>query len=147
MEADPTWRWRFFGYQSSDEGRPVQFWYDGLSVEAREEITDLFQTLQIITNRLWRRPEFDPLPGAGGISEVRPREIRNADGGFTYRIYGYFGPNKREYTLLHGTLKTVRNDIHGKRIARDRLERLIRGDHGVTVHEFDFEGWSYTQTQ
>jgi hypothetical protein len=101
MASNQGWRWRFMGFQSIEEGRVVQAWFNSLPVEAREEITDLFQRLQVVTDRRWRRPEFDPLEGAGGISEIRPNDIRSEAGSSTYRIYGFFGPNKTDYTLLH----------------------------------------------
>jgi len=137
MPSEEAWRWEFSGYESPAEGRVVQVWFNSLSVEAREEIADIFQSLQVVTNRRWKRPEFDSLDGAGGISEVRPASIRCDDGELTYRVYGYFGPNQREYTLLHGTLKPERNDRDGKRIARERMHRIARRE--ATVHKFDFE--------
>lgn len=125
------------GFQSAEEGRIVQKWFNGLPLEARAEIIDILQGLQIVTTRRWGRPEFDPLKGAGGISEIRPDDIRSERGSETYRIYGFFGPDQREYTLLHGTLKTERNDRDGKRIARERRNYVIL--HGDTaIHEFNF---------
>jgi len=136
VDVEKTWRWRFLGYESDDEARPVQIWYDSLSPEARDEIRDLCQWLQVVTDKQWREPGFKDLPGAGGISEIRPDDIRTQDGNFTYRVYGYFGPDEHEYTLLHGTLKLERNDRNGKRIARERLGRLKRKE--ARTHEFNF---------
>jgi hypothetical protein len=116
----------------------VQDWFNALSVEAQEEISDLLGKLQNVTERLWRKPEFDPLEGAGGISEIRPNDIRGDAGSLTYRIYGFFGPGNREYTLLHGVRKTVKNDHDGKRIARNRLVAI--SEKRATIHEFDFSG-------
>lgn len=140
MNSEERWRWQFMGFESEAEGRVVQLWFNGLSEEAKEEITDLCQSLQVVTQSRWRRPEFDPLVGAGGISELRPDDVRCEAGCFTYRVYGFFGPNEHEYTFLHGTLKPVRNDHAGKRTAKERFARLQRGE--ATVHEFDFEGWA-----
>jgi len=137
MSIVQTWRWEFYGFESMSDGPVVQVWFNGLSQEARDEIADIFQSLQLVTARRWKRPEFDPLEGEGGISEVRPADIRCDAGCLTYRVYGYFGANSHQYTLLHGTTKLLRNDIHGKRIAKERLARIERGD--ATVHKFDFE--------
>jgi hypothetical protein len=133
--AEP-WSWQFLGFQSP-EGRPVQSWFDGLPDNDRYEILDLLNTLANVTDKLWRRPEFDPLEGAGGISEIRVPDIRSESGSVTYRIYGYFGPGNREYCFLHGTDKKGKNDKGGKAIARDRLDELNRGE--ATVHKFAFE--------
>ena len=135
MPEDQSWRWTFLGFQSASDDRPVQTWFDGLPDKDRDEIKDLLVHMQNITNRLWRKPEFDPLEGAGGISEIRC-DIRDERGVVNYRLYGYFGPGEREYTFLHGICKKVRNDYDGKRIAKDRLHQI---GYGATVHKFSFE--------
>jgi hypothetical protein len=142
MNEEAEWRWQFFGFESAQEGRPVQLWFDHLPDAVKDEIRDLLGYLEKMTDRLWRRPEFASLKGDGEISELRPkdvpveinREIKVA----TYRIYGFFGPRdrKRAYTFLHGTPKIERNDATGKRIAKKRLKQLGRGE--ATVHEFEF---------
>lgn len=137
MATEEKWRWEFNGYESSNEGRVVQDWFNSLSSVVREEIADIFQSLQLVTDSRWQRPEFDPLKGAGGISEVCPNDIRCDEGSLTYRVYGYFGPNEREYTLLLGKRKLERNDTHGKRVAKERMDRIARRE--ATVHKFDFE--------
>jgi hypothetical protein len=113
-----------------------------LPEDVKDEIRDLLGYLQNMTSNLWRRPEFDDLEGAGRISELRPNDITVEINGkleiATYRIYGFFGPTDHQhaYTFLHGTRKIVRNDLHGKRIANNRLDQLERGE--ATVHEFEF---------
>ena len=136
MLAVETWRWEFLGFESEAEGRPVQAWFDGLRIEAKEEIVDLVQHLMIATAALWRRPEYDPLDGEEGISELRPNDVRCLEGTITYRIYG--SRTDRVYILLHGNRKGVRNDHEGKRIARERLAQLRGGK--AKTHKFDFEG-------
>jgi hypothetical protein len=117
-------------------------WFDGLPEYVKDEIRDLLRYLEKMTSRLWRKPEFDPLKGEEEISELRPCDVSVENNGMietaTYRIYGFFGPRGHEnaYTFLHGTIKTARNDTHGKRIARERLKQLGRGE--ATVHEFEF---------
>jgi hypothetical protein len=126
------------GFRCVEDGyRPVQSWFNGLPLEAKAEIIDILQSLQIVTTRRWGRPEFDPLNGAGGISEIRPDDVRSERGSETYRIYGFFGLNQREYTLLYGKLKTERNDQDGKLLAAERRNYVIL--HGsAAVHKFDF---------
>ncbi len=137
--------WEFFGFESWAEGRPVQDWFDKLSLEARDEIVDLVSYLAVRPSGQWATPEFDPLDGEGGVSELRPQDIRCDEGSLTYRIYGVGGyPAKRSYTFLHGTRKEVKNDQEGKEIARRRLKELLR-DKGkphpqAGIHKFDFEG-------
>ncbi len=114
----------------------MQTHFDSLPDAHRDEILDLLGYLQNAIQSLWRRPEFDPLDGEYGISEIRPADIRDDEGVTYYRIYGYFGPCEGEYTFLHLTAKRVKNDRDGKKIARERLDRIRCGK--ATVHKFEF---------
>jgi Phage derived protein Gp49-like (DUF891) len=144
MGNETKWRLQFLAFQSSAEGRPVQDWFDGLPEDDKWEIVDLLDALQKINGRRWPDEVFDPLQGAGGISEIKIPNIKCFRASkyqmITYRIYGYFGP-KGYYTCLHGTAKDVKNDEEGKRIAKRRLDELQRGlRNGVaSVSKFNFE--------
>jgi hypothetical protein len=131
-----TWKWAFLGFESTWEGRPVQKWFNGLPECHRDEIVDLLLYMQNLTKSLWRRPEFDRLDGAMGISEFIVPDVRDSHGAFYYRLYGYFGPAEHQYTFLHGRNKDVKNDVKGKGIAERRLGEIIRREAGV--HRFDF---------
>src|SRR5277367_3902420 len=128
---------RWMGFESKAEGRPVQrWWFDVLNDNDRFEIQDLLNYLGNVPKGLWKKPEFDPLDGAGGISEIRI-QLRCSKGSLAYRIYGYWGPEKNQYSFLHGKAKDVKNDRDGKRIAKHRLEEIKRNE--ATVHQFVFE--------
>ena len=129
----------FFGIEVIGEGQVVQDWYDSLIPDAQDEILNLALHLARLPMGLWRRPDFDPLEGEGGISELRPKDVRSDEGNTTYRIYGWLGyPDRNCYTFLHGTDKDERNDVDGKQHARSRAEQLFRNE--ARVHRFDFEG-------
>lgn len=141
MHERIEWRWQFLGFESVEEGRPVQVWFDGLPEEVKDEIRDLLDYLGKLTGKLWRRPEFDGLVGAGGVSELRPQEVSVERNGNieteTYRIYGFFPQDRKcTYVLLHGKRKGMKNDKHGKRAAKKRLNQLDQGR--ATVHKFEF---------
>jgi hypothetical protein len=128
---------RFLGIDVDGEGQVVQDWFNALVLEAREEILNLVLHLERLPMGLWRRPDFDPLDGEGGISELRPRDVRSAQGNVVYRIYGLKGyPDSRSYTFLHGTDKDVKNDIEGKGFAKRRAGQLARRE--ARTHKFDF---------
>jgi hypothetical protein len=131
-----AWKWKFYGFESLLEGRPVQEWFNNLPADHKDEIVYLLLQLQSATASKWRRPEFDPLKAAGGISEIIIRDIRDWAGVAYYRMYGYFGPGEHEYTFLHAIDKDVKNDIEGKRIAKERLDKIEREE--ARVHEFNF---------
>ena len=139
MAERTEWLWEFLGFESFSEGQPTQAWFDNLPEDDRFEIVHLLSWLRVRTKHRWTLPEFDPLEGEAGISEIRVPEIRTAEGSVFYRIYGVRGTREleRSYVFLHGTDKVVKNDIEGKGIARRRLGELTRRE--ATVHPFDFE--------
>ena len=127
----------FFGIDVEGEGRVVQEWFNGLIPDARDEILNLVLHLERLPMGRWRRPEFDPLDGEGGISELRPKNIRSDEGSIAYRIYGWKGyPDNGSYTFLHGTDKDEDNDVEGKEHAKWRADQLFR--HKARTHKFVF---------
>ena len=138
--------WEFYGFESKQEGCPVQRWFNNLDTDAQLEVINCVSYLRTLPSGRWVRPDFDPLDGEGGISEVRPRDVRTNQGNTTYRIYGFRGhPARYAYTFLHGTDKDVKNDVAGKGIAKGRLYQLFYQD-GM-VHKFDFEGEPVEETE
>jgi hypothetical protein len=139
--------WSFYGFKSEQEGAVVQEWFNKIHWSAQDEIINLVTHLRTRPSGMWVRPDFDPLEGEGGISELRPRDTRTLAGNIVYRIYGFRGyPTNYCYTFLHGTDKDVSNDIQGKAIAKKRLAQLLLGE-GGSVHEFDFTGESLEEAE
>jgi len=133
----PIWKW--FGFESRQEGCVAQDWFNGLDIDAQLEILNMIGHLRVLPGGKWSRPDYDPLLGEGGISELRPKDVRTAEGNKTYRIYGVREyPDKHSYTFLHGTDKEQKNDRDGKDIARRRLRQLL--ENRGSIQEFDFEG-------
>jgi len=127
----------FFGIDVQSEGRVIQDWYDHLIPEAQDEILNLALHLGRLPMGLWRRPDFDPLEGEGGISELRPKDVRSDSGNTVYRIYGWRSyPKANSYTFLHGTDKEEKNDFEGKEHARRRARQLFDGR--AQPHKFNF---------
>jgi hypothetical protein len=143
MNEEKRWHWGFRAFESAQEGHPVQDWFDGLPQEVKDEICDLLGYLENMTDRIWKRPGFDPLKPEK-FSELRaddvPVETEEGIKTFYCRMYGFFGKgqNRQSFIFLHGTAKEQRNDRQGKRIARQRLAQLNAGK--ATTHEFEFEG-------
>ena len=127
----------FYDIEVDGEGRVVLDWYNGLHPNAQDEILNLLLQLESLPMGLWSRPEFDPLFGEGGISELRADEVSTESGVSFYRIYGWKGfPDNHSYTLLHGTDKDEKNDIEGKSRAKWRADQLFRRNE-ATVHRFN----------
>ena len=52
------WEWKFLGFKSDAEGCPVQFWFDVLPDEAKEEIEDLIRYLRVKTSSKMAEAKF-----------------------------------------------------------------------------------------
>src|ERR1700686_5192659 len=136
------WVWTFLGFESDAEGRPVQVWFDSLSQDDRDMLLDTLLYLEKAIGRRWPEKLYNPLKGAGGISEIRVPEFRGIRNGtlqrITLRIYGFFGPREfvDSYTFLHGTDKKVKNDRQGKAIGKRRFDEIWNEQ--ATVHKFSF---------
>lgn len=124
LKRREEWQWEFCGFSWSPREKIIQDWFDSLPLGHRIEIAGFLRPLRKMTKRAWGRPFFDPLDGEEGISEIRIPDIRDALGVAYYRLYGWFGPGKQVYTILHGCNKKARNDKEGKAIARTKLEEL-----------------------
>jgi hypothetical protein len=136
-QEQDSW-WLFLSFESDDEGQPVQVWFDNLFPEHLDLVKDRLSYLQVTPRSDWDEPYFDPLIGAGGISEIRFDRILCARGKFYYRIYGYFGPEEEEsYNFLHATNKKAKNDKHGKATAKNRLDKVQNGQ--AKLHKFNLD--------
>jgi hypothetical protein len=127
------WHWTFYGFETPAGNRPVRDWVNGLSEDGLDELVDVLAYMQVRPNTEWSPENFKPLEN--GLSEIR---FETED--HWYRIYGCFGPERQEYTFLHGTTKKVKNDKDGKKLASDRRDQLQPGARvRARVHQFRIE--------
>jgi hypothetical protein len=94
--------WRFHGYVTPSGVPDVQRWIDDLEGGARDELEDVVAYLRISHVGDWKRPYFGPM--RGGLHEIR---FNHAN--VEYRIFGTFGPEQQQFSMLVGATKT-----HGK---------------------------------
>jgi hypothetical protein len=134
-------RWEFFGFESAEEGKPIDDWWNSLpedSDDHRGLIKDILSQLQVTPRDEWEEPFFDPLIGEDGISEIRfIPPIISITGEFHYRIYGFFEEEQLRYTFLHATNKPRRNDKNGKAIAKRRLHELVANQAAIYPIDLD----------
>jgi hypothetical protein len=74
----------------------------GLGDEAEANLTAVLQLLAVVERKYWVRPQFDVLQGRKyrSMGEIRFDGERK-----TYRLFGYFGPERLHFTLLVGCVK------------------------------------------
>ena len=124
--------WTLRCYVSPSGRDMIDDWYNRQS-EAVQGAVDV--TLEYLSQRPrdeWRRPEFDLLSGKmRAIGEIRFKVDKQ------YRILGFFGPARSDFTMLIGASKKGQNyDPQGTmETALDRMAQII-GD-GRRCHVCD----------
>ena len=125
--------WRFLAFQYSSASRPVDDWKDGLQVDSFNRLSAILEHLEVLPRQFWLRPQFDVLHGSQyhGMGEVRFRGDQK-----NYRLFGWFGPERLQFVLLHGCVKQRPNLRAEMDLATQRRDLVI--GYGWT-HLYDFE--------
>jgi hypothetical protein len=94
--------WVFLACPAPGGGRPLDRFVGELGPEAENELSAVLDILRALERKYWTRPTFDLLHGKKyrGMGEIRFYGDNK-----TYRILGFFGPNRLQFTLLLGTEK------------------------------------------
>ena len=106
-----SWNWTFKCYCTASNGAQgadvIDEWYKLQDGEVQAEMDATLEFFQYRPNTEWRRPKFDTLQGETCIGL---REIRISAASGEYRVLGYFGPARQEFTLLIGYHKKRDSD-------------------------------------
>ena len=124
-----NYKWIFRCYCRASNGSVgrdvINEWYQFQDEEVRAKLDATLEFFENRPNSEWRRPQFDTLreKKCQGLREIR---IRAASG--VYRILGFFGPTRQEFTLLIGYQKKNKTDTdHACEIAQQR-KREVEND-------------------
>jgi hypothetical protein len=122
--------WTFKACELPGGGRPIERFVESLGDEAENDLMAIVEALQHLERRFWTRPQFDILSGYDGMGEIR----FNGDGN-TYRVFGFFGPDRHEFTMVHGCEK--KRDLKKDMDLAARRRRTIESGIG-SAYEFTF---------
>ena len=132
--------WVFFAFESDMRVRYLDDWVEALSEDEENEFAATLEGLQVLPRHLWRRPQFDLLGEAyPGIGEIRFKVERKQ-----FRVFGFFGPQSMQFTLLHACGKQRSNLRHDMNIAA-RRKRMLENGQG-TVYGFTIKRRSDHET-
>jgi hypothetical protein len=97
--------WTFLACPAPGGGRPISRFLLQLGPEAENDLAAILDNLGVLERQYWRRPQFDVLTGKSykGMGEVRFDGEKK-----TYRLFGYFGPKRFQFTFLIGCEKKGR---------------------------------------
>jgi hypothetical protein len=107
-----------------------------LGPEAENDLSAVLDTLRVLERRYWNRPQFDVLHGKKYKSMG---EILFNGEDKTYRLFGYFGPLRLQFTLLLGCEKK-RDLKHEMDEAAKRMNFAQSNSH--VLYAFTFEAVS-----
>jgi hypothetical protein len=99
----------------------IDDWYGRQSDEVRAALDAALEYLIQRPRNEWRRPEFDLLSGKmREIGEIRLKADKE------YRIFGFFGPGRSDFTLLIGASKKGKtyDPIGALETALERMTRV-----------------------
>jgi hypothetical protein len=110
--------WSIRCYVSSTGRDMIEDWCEDESDAVQAAVDVALEYLVQRPRNEWRRPEFDLLSGRmREIGEIRFKVDK------PYRIFGFFGPNAREFTLLVGASKKG-NNYTPRNALETALERM-----------------------
>ena len=122
------WHWTFFAFQSDLSGnirrRYIEEWRSALSIKAQNEFEAIIEILSVAPITSWRRPQFARLSGKryAGMGEIRFKVDRDH-----YRVFGSFGPERLQFTLLHAC-KKQRSDLTAEMELALQRKKLVELD-------------------
>lgn len=131
MSGTPLWT--IWAYQTENGDEIIQKWFDDLPSSAKEDFEDHIAYLRCVENHMWKRPKFDRLGETDGLGEICARNVGQQRE--QYRLYGFFGPARRQFTCLYGSKKKG-HQRHEIRLAGVRKKEVIDGR--VKIHELRF---------
>ena len=94
--------WTILACAAPGGGRPIDRFVADLGAEAENNLVATLDYLRLVERKYWIRPQFDVLHGE---SYARMGEVRFGGDSKTYRIFGYFGPDRLQFTLPDGCEK------------------------------------------
>jgi len=113
--------WTFYDYVSQSGKNEIADWVrNELSVKGVEKFEARLDYLGAVENHEWKKPYFYPLTDCVGISEIRFLADKKE-----HRVFGFFGPEQNEYTMVLGWIKKNGDYGHQCKIAIQRMKRIL----------------------
>jgi len=121
--------WIFLACPAPGGGRPIDRFVSELEDESVNEFAAVLEGLQCLERHQWKRPQFDLLND--GIGEIR----FNGDDK-TYRVFGYFGPRRKHFTMLIACAK--KSSLKEEMKQAVQRKKFAEQSEGL-LYEFTFE--------
>jgi len=123
--------WTIFDYLAENGQNEIRAWIDSLPKKAQVKIDTILRHLE--ATPVWSPQYISDREDCDGIYE-----LRIVSGGVQYRPLGYFGPQRREFTLLMGAIeKGGRLEPRDFCDVAQRRREIVNGDRNrIVPHRF-----------
>ena len=128
--------WRILAFRSISGRRPLDEWQENLEDESFIAFSVLLEHMRVSPRDLWKRPFFDVLHGEEyrGMGEIRFKGDNKR-----HRVYGWFGPKRLQFVLLHGCVKQRSRMRREEQTGKTRRDLVIeRGED--CLYDFTLSG-------
>ncbi len=106
-------------------------WFERLSDDDQAKVLTRLEYLGAKQRGEWKRPYFDILKGMDGMGEIRFNRIL----GVQTRLIGYFGPNRKKFTVV--LVVTKKQNIYSpKQWEKTALQRKKESEKGGASKEW-----------
>jgi hypothetical protein len=123
--------WAIFDYLADDGADDIRIWIDSLPKKAQAKTDTLLRYLEV--TEIWPAQYLSDRKDCEGIYE-----IRIVSAGVQLRPLGYFGPRRREFTILLGAVEKG-GRLEPREFCRisTRRREIVNGNRNrITPHRF-----------
>jgi hypothetical protein len=120
--------WTFKCFKSSSGTNKIRKWLNALPEDDQAKIDATIKQLEI--EKKLEDPPVKKLTGYKYLFEIKIKS-----GGVQYRPIGYYGPNRKEFTILIGVIKKERKlkPTNAYATACDRIKLIDKDKEGHTI--------------
>lgn len=122
--------WTFYDFLDGRGFNLIRQWLDGLPVGARAKINTRIVFMRAIP--VWPEQYISALKGWPALLELRV-----VSSGSQFRPLGFYGPGRREFTLVLGTIEKGKLPKRVLEAADENRKIAIADSRRICRHEFD----------
>jgi hypothetical protein len=125
--------WTLLSCPAPGGGKPIDRFIASLGAEAENDLFAVLGHLEVLERKFWMRPAFDGITKGKKYRDMG--EVRFSGENKTYRLFGFFGPGRYQFTFLAGYEKK-RDLKHEIDLAEGR--KAFAKNHEELLYAFTF---------
>ena len=125
-------RWKFYDFLDSRGINVIRTWLDTLPPKAAAKIDVRILTMQAMeVETSWPQQYISSITGMPGILELRVASF-----GGQYRPLGFYGPGRREFTIVLGAIEKGKLRKATFELADNNRKIVLADRNRIRLHEF-----------